>query len=84
MQDRFVKTLADAVCLRMPRLGLGMFSVIYAQIKLVIMRFQLAAVLGTLIRQDADNTRFLCSEERHNTAVEQICSGDGRLGGVCR
>ena len=49
-----MKTLADAVCLRMPRLGLGMLSVIYAQIKLVIMSFQLAAVLCTPIRQHAD------------------------------
>ena len=68
----------------MPRLGLGMLSVIYARIKLVIMRFQLTyrTVLGPPIRQDADNTHFLCSEERQNTVVEQICSGDGRPGGM--
>ena len=40
VQDGFVEAFADAVCLRMPRLGFGVLDTIYAQIKLIIMCFQ--------------------------------------------
>ena len=59
MQDGFMETLADTVCLRMPRLGFGMLYTVYAQIQLVIMSFELAAVFCTPVRQDADNAHFL-------------------------
>ena len=46
------------------------------------MRFRLAAILGTPIRQDTDHTHLLFSEERQNPIIEQIGCGNGRLGGV--
>ena len=58
VQDGLVETFADAVCLRMSCLGLGMLYAVYAQIKLVVMRFQSAAVLCAPVRQHADNAHF--------------------------
>lgn len=43
----------------MPRLGFGVLYAIYAQIKLVITRFQLAAVFRAPVRQDADDANIL-------------------------
>ena len=54
-----MEAFADAVCLRMPRLGLGVVYAVYAQIELVIVYFQLAAVFRAPVRQDADNPHFL-------------------------
>ena len=59
VQNGFVEALADAICLRMSRPGLCMLYAIYAQIKLVIMLFQLAAISCAPIRQDADNAHSL-------------------------
>ncbi len=58
MQDGLVEAFANAVCLRMPRLCLGVLDTVYAQIKLVIMRFQPAAVFCAPICQHADNAHF--------------------------
>ena len=59
VQNGLVEALADAVCLRMPRLSFGMLYAVYAKIKLVIVRFQLAAVFCASVCQDADNAHFL-------------------------
>ena len=53
-----MEAFADAVCLRMSRLGLGVLYAVYAQIKLVIVGFQPAAVFRASVRQHADNAHF--------------------------
>lgn len=59
MQDRLVETFADAVGLRMTRLGSGMFNTVHTKAKLVVMRFQFAAVFRVSIRQNTDNSHLL-------------------------
>ena len=59
MQDGLVEAFADAVGLRMTRPGFGMFDAVHTKVKLVIMRFQLAAVFRAPIRQDTDNSHVL-------------------------
>jgi len=59
VQNCFVEAFADAICLRMSCLCLGMLYAVYAQIKLVIMCFQLTAIFRAPVRQHADNAHFL-------------------------
>ena len=53
-----MEALADAVRLRMPGLGLGMFDAIYAKVQFVIVCFDFAAVLRPPVRQHTDNAHF--------------------------
>ena len=73
LQHGFMEALADSVCLRMPRFGPGMFYAVYAQIQLVIVRLQLAAVFGYSVRQHADNAQFLGSEKGQNLVIQKLC-----------
>ena len=59
VQNCLVEAFADTISLRMSRFGLGVFYAVYTQIKLVVVRFQLATVFRSPIRQDADNAHFL-------------------------
>ena len=59
VQNRFMKTLADAVCLRMPRLGLGVLYAVYAKVQFIIVLLELSAIFRASVRQDADKTHFL-------------------------
>jgi len=54
--DRPVEAFAYAVRLRTVRLGLGMVHILDGQIKLIGVVFDLAAILGAPIRQDAQKT----------------------------
>ena len=62
MQHGFMETLADTICLWMPRFGLGVSYTIDAKIQFIIVRFDLAAVLRAPICQDADTDDiYLCA-----------------------
>lgn len=82
LQDRLVEAFADAVGLRVTYLGPGVLNVIQGQIQLVVMRFRLAAILGTTIGQNADHAHTLLLKERQHPVVEQVSRCDWRLGGV--
>lgn len=70
VQKGFVKALADAVCLWMTCLCLDMLYVVYAQIKLVVMRFQLPVIFCASVRHYADKVYFLWREEGQSTVVK--------------
>ena len=55
LQDGFMKSFADVVCLWMAHFGFGVFNVIECQVEWVVMRLRLAAVLGAAVGQDAAN-----------------------------
>lgn len=59
VQDRFVETLADAVCLRMPRPGFGVLYAVYTEVQFIIVLFELPAIFRASVRQDADEAHFL-------------------------
>ena len=82
LQHGFMKALADTICLRMPRFGLGMLYAVYTQIQLVIVRLQFAAVFGSSVRKHADNAHSLGSEKGQNLVIQKVCPGNGRLGGI--
>ena len=50
-----MEAFADAVGLRVTRLGPRMLDGVHAQVQLIVVRFQFAAVFGSTIRQDADD-----------------------------
>ena len=55
VQYRFVEALADAVCLGVTRLALGVFDAVDGQIQLVVMRLHLATVFRASVRQHTDD-----------------------------
>ena len=63
LQDRFVKTFADAVGLWMIGFGPGMLDFIERKVELVIMSLWLTAILGAAIRQNTDQAHALLGEE---------------------
>ena len=82
VQYRFVEALADAVCLGVTRLALGVFDAVDGQIQLVVMRLHFATVFRTPVRQHTDDAHLLRSEEGEHTIIEQLRCRDGRFGGV--
>src|SRR5574343_1592961 len=69
LQDGFVETFADAVRLRMSRLGLGVLDVVQGQIELVVMGFGLAAILGATVGQHADDPHAVLGKERQHPII---------------
>ena len=65
LQDDLVEEFVDAIGLRVAHFGLGMLDVIQGQMQLVAMRFRLAAIRRTSIRQNSDQTHPLLGKERH-------------------
>ena len=55
IQNCFVEAFADAVCLRVKRLGFGVLNVIERQVELVIMRLWLATILGASIGENSNH-----------------------------
>ena len=82
LQDRFVEPLADAICLWVPCLGLGVLDIVQSQVKLIVVRFWLATIFGATVSQDADNAHALFGKEWQYTVVEQIGGGNWRFGCV--
>ena len=56
IQNSFVESLTDAICLRMTRFGLRVLNAIHAEIKFIIMGLNLAAVLCASVCQHADES----------------------------
>ena len=77
-----MKAFADAVRPRVPRLGFGVLDVVERQIKLVIMRLRLAAILRSVVGQDASEAHVVLGKERRHPVVEQVSRRDRRLGRV--
>lgn len=65
------KRIADAVGLRVTHFGLGVLDVVQGQVKLVVMRFRRAAILGATVGQDADDAHALLPKEWQHPVVEQ-------------
>jgi hypothetical protein len=79
MKDRFVKPLADAVCLRALRFRLCVVDVSWCQVELVLVPFDIAAVPGPPNRHDPQNGDFLGLIERNDTVIQKIGCGERRL-----
>lgn len=82
MQSRLGEAPANTVCLRMTRLGRGVFDAVYAKVEFIIMLLELSAIFRASVRQDADKARFLREKERQNPVVQEVGAGDGRFGCV--
>ena len=55
IQNRFVESFTDAICLWVKRLGFGVLNVIECQVQLVIMRLWFAAVFRAPIGEDSNH-----------------------------
>ena len=75
LQDGFVEPLTDAV-------GLGVVNVIVGQEELIVMFVRLAAKLRAPVGQDTQHRQVMLLIERQHSIIEEISSGDRRLGGI--
>lgn len=82
VQHRLVEALTDAIGLRVAHLGLGVFDLVQGQVQLVVMVLRLATVFGAPVSQDSDDAHSVFFHEWKDTVVEQVCSGDRRLGRI--
>jgi len=82
IEDGFVKTLTDAVGLRMSGLRFRMFNAAHAKEKLVIVFLHTAAVFRASIRQHSQDAHTLLFEEWQDFVIEHICGSDRRFGRV--
>ena len=82
LQDSLVEAFADAVGLWMVDFGSGMLNVVQRQVELVIVVLRFAAIFGTTVGQDADDSHALHGKERQHPIIEQISRCDRRFGGI--
>ena len=77
-----MEAFADPVSLGMANLGLRMVDVIDRQEQLVVVSLRLPAVFRPPVRKDPQDRQPLSLVEREHTVIQEVGSGDGRLGGV--
>ena len=79
VEERLVEALADAVSLRALRLRLCVVDVTQRQVELVLVPFDITAVLRPPIRHDPQNRDPLGLIEWHDTIVQEVGRCERRL-----
>ena len=68
--DGAMKTLANAVGLRVISFCPGVLNVVNGQVELVIMSLRLSTILGSSVGQNTDQAHILFCKERQHSIIE--------------
>lgn len=71
LEDGLVETLADHIGRLVTHLGPRIFNVVHADVLLIVMCFQFAAVIRHAIREDADEAHCLRVKEVQDRVIQR-------------
>ena len=82
VEQRLVESIANTVCLRTLRLGLSVVDVTHGQIQLIVVMLGFTAVFSATVSEDAQQPHATVFEHGLDPIIEEVCRGDGCLGGI--